>query len=320
MMFAFGEVQTGLLQNSAALPRRSVEEILALATDGRVRSTGRPIARSVSPHLLEGVDCQLPSASGRQTRGIGTLVSRAVIIGGHVAQASSHAHVAAARVTRRQPWSHYLASPGRLEAIGKLDRADLQRGVMADSTRPDSVEIQAITGRLLDVVQRSNVLDHVPPVLAPRTRLRWTAELGEQAAMSATFTLATEELRTIRLRMPEGDLDAVVALCEDLALHDWLLSTVTSLLDSSFAQCPGLEARITRLRPVVEHLLHLWMPAADVADHLMPVWNALERRPGFTRQWETTAARIRDQIAIGTLALNGGAVTAIPQPAGRPRR
>jgi hypothetical protein len=48
----------------------------------------------------------------------------------------------------------------------------------------------------------------------------------------------------------------------------------------------------------VEHLLHLWMPGARVDRSLAPLWDVLEREPGFTRQWRTLVRRIRDQLAL----------------------
>jgi len=33
------------------------------------------------------------------------------------------------------------------------------------------------------------------------------------------------------------------------------------------------------------------------------VWESIERRPGFTRQWRASVDRVRDQVAVGTAAL-----------------
>ena len=38
---------------------------------------------------------------------------------------------------------------------------------------------------------------------------------------------------------------------------------------------------------------------------LLPLWESLERRPGFTRQWDVSVNRIRDQIAVTTVGLLG---------------
>jgi hypothetical protein len=207
------------------------------------------------------------------------------------------------RVTRRLPWSHYLAHPARIETIGKCRLRDVADGVLQPSPDPATLDLAAIAGRMLDQVQRSSLLDRSPPLRATRIRLRWTATLDESETTAGTFTIVSDDLRTLELVVPGADLPAVVALCEDLALHDWLLTTLLSLLESVLTSDRGRAARISRLRPVFDHLLHLWMPAARVADHLRPVWEALENRPGFTRQWNASVARVRDQVTIGALAM-----------------
>ena len=65
---------------------------------------------------------------------------------------------------------------------------------------------------------------------------------------------------------------------------------------------------ISRLRPVIDHLLHLWMPGAQVDRGLMSIWADLERKPGFTRQWEASVNRVRDQVSLHTLQLLGDAL------------
>jgi hypothetical protein len=65
---------------------------------------------------------------------------------------------------------------------------------------------------------------------------------------------------------------------------------------------------VERLRPAIDHLLHLWMPAARVSQDLLELWDYLERWPGFSRQWRVSVDRIRDQIAASTIALLSGGV------------
>ena len=96
---------------------------------------------------------------------------------------------------------------------------------------------------------------------------------------------------------------AVAGLCEDFALHDWLLTTVVRMLDGSrLGSLDGADA-VRALRPAVDHLLHLWMPGARVHHALAPLWEVLEREPGFTRQWRTLVQRIRDQLAVQAIPL-----------------
>jgi hypothetical protein len=45
------------------------------------------------------------------------------------------------------------------------------------------------------------------------------------------------------------------------------------------------------------------MPAARLDLELTTVWESLERRPGFSRQWQASVNRIRDQIALSTITL-----------------
>ncbi len=125
------------------------------------------------------------------------------------------------------------------------------------------------------------------------------------------FTLAEDELRTVRLRVPE-DIPAadLAGLCEDLALHDWLLTTLVRVLDGirlgpaapgTWPRTAGdgeLPPTVRALRPAVDHLLHLWMPRARVSGRLAPLWEALEERPGFTRQWLALVQRVRDQLTL----------------------
>src|SRR5689334_23263848 len=92
-VLSFGEIHTGLLQNSTALSSERVSELLDLVVGERVRRFERPVTHAVSPDKLTGVDCVLPSSSGRNTRGIGTVVSRLTVTGGHVVQGSSYARV-----------------------------------------------------------------------------------------------------------------------------------------------------------------------------------------------------------------------------------
>jgi hypothetical protein len=51
----------------------------------------------------------------------------------------------------------------------------------------------------------------------------------------------------------------------------------------------------------LEHFVHLWMPAARVKDDLIHIWQALEHRPGLSRQWQATVNRVRDQVALAAL-------------------
>ena len=45
------------------------------------------------------------------------------------------------------------------------------------------------------------------------------------------------------------------------------------------------------------------MPAARVPPELEEVWEGFERRPGFSRQWDTSVGWVRDQLSLHTLQL-----------------
>jgi hypothetical protein len=115
------------------------------------------------------------------------------------------------------------------------------------------------------------------------------------------FLLRPTEFRVARIEVTRADPAAVAVLCEDLALHDWLLTTLTAVIDRSLRGDRGTPRALELLRPAVDCLLHLWMPGAHVDDDLATVWDGLERRPGFSRQWLSSVQRIRDFLAVSTL-------------------
>jgi hypothetical protein len=297
-MLVMGEVHTGLLQNSGEIPESTCRDVLRLLSGERVRVSRRPIVYAVSPDLLTGVDCRLPSASQSRIRGAGTILSRSSITGGRVVQGSSYTRIERSGSDRRQPWSHYLARPGVVEVLGKAKPRDLADG-FAEDPPADGLDLGAISARFMDVVQSSPLLDRRAPFKIARTRLRWVAEPGEPAIH---FTLHSDQMRTVRLVHTGEFTPAVVDLCEDLALHDWLLTALLVIIERArIGGTPGPEAAV-KLAPAVDHLLHLWMPSARVDDLLSPFWESLDRRPGFTRQWQSLVDRVRDQLAVHTLA------------------
>jgi hypothetical protein len=303
-MFTLGEVRTGLLQHSSALPPDRAAHAVSLLLGEPVRQSERPIAYAVSPEVLTGVDCTLAGRSGARTRAIGTTTSHACITGGHILQASTHVRVVRSDANRRLPWSHYLSRPGSVEAIGRADADDLVRGFMVPEPPADTLDLDAISGRVLDSVQFRAGPDRAPPFKMRRTRLRWAAVLtAECAEPRVRFTIEDDNVRTLTVMADVDSPRHVVELCEDLALHDWLLAALLLILERSrIGDLPRGEV-VRRLAPAVDHLLHLWMPAVRVDQSLLGVWESLERRPGFTRQWRANVDRVRDQVAVSTLAL-----------------
>ncbi|MBC2867943.1 SCO2521 family protein [Streptomyces mexicanus] len=313
-VLACGEVRTCLLPTRQALDIRSAAALLALRADERVLLSERPNLYARSPDTLTGVDCPLPSANGARVRAVGTVAARAALTEGRVLQTSAYARMPATGPDQRRPWGHYLVRPGMVEPLGKLPHEAVAQGVL-DGGRPGDLDVGLIADGLLTRLLRHPLLDHSPPLRSRPTRLRWVAlpAEGDEGPSIERFTLAADELRTVRLRVPGGTPSADIAgLCDDLALHDWLLTTVVRLLDGISLGAPPARRRpvaapqrpavVTALRPAVDHLLHLWMPRARVAKELAPLWEALEESPGFTRQWRTLVQRIRDQLTLHAIA------------------
>lgn len=293
-----GEVRTCLLQNRAAVSLADVAELLRLEPGERPRTSQRPVAHAVSPARLIGVDCRLPAASGARIRGVGTATARTTVTGGRTLQGSVFARLERGDSDRRMPWSHYLARPGVIQSTGRFTHADVARGFLSDRLPDTTVDLGSVSEQVIRLVQAGSRLDHVTPFKARRTRLRWVASTGGPA--SGEFTIVDDTLRTFTISADVAPIQAVVELCEDLALHDWLLTTVLRIVERSRIGAAPPEDVLARLRPAIDHLLHLWMPGARIVDALRGVWEDLDRRPGFSPQWQSTVARIRDQLSVAT--------------------
>lgn len=301
-----GEVHTGLLQNSTSLTQPRSAQLLALLEDTRVRCSERPIAYAVSPEVLTGVDCRLATSSGTKVRGIGTAVSRAAITGGRVLQGSAFASITRSEANRRLPWSHYLSRPGVVEILNNADHAHLAGGFLTAGPAPDSLDLGAISDRMIDRVQhRSPELDRRPPFRMARIQMRCVVMVTEAqpAQRRVQFTVENATTRTVQLTVGENSLLAAVELCEDLALHDWLLTALLELIERSRSRRGAHLQVVERLRPAIDDLLHLWMPAARLDTVMLPLWQSLEQQPGFTKQWEASVSWIRDQVALTAIML-----------------
>lgn len=300
-VLACGEVRTCLLQNAQALPSPAAAGLLRLRAGRRVLQSERPGAYALSPDVLTGVDCRLPTASGARVRAVGTVTSRAALTGGRLLQTDAFCTATADGPERRRPWGHYLARPGIVEPFGKLPDRDVAAGCLGGPARPGELDLGAIAEHLLRTVLRNPLLDQAAPFRAQVTRLRWVALRAPDGAEPSieNFTLAQDGLRTVELRLAGSTGTAAAArLCEDLALHDWLLTTLVRMVERSRLGSVDGRVAVTALRPAVDHLLHLWMPAARVDRLLHPLWEVLEREPGFSRQWQILVQRIRDQLAL----------------------
>ncbi len=303
-----GEVRTCLLPARHSLDGRAAAQLLRLRVDERVSVSERPNLYVGSPDVLTGVDCRLPTANNAKVRAIGTVASRAALTEGRVLQATTYFAAPAAGLDQRMPWGYYLVRPGILVPLGRLPEQAVATGFLTHRQSGSSGELNlgSITEGLLAKLRRDPLLDQRAPFKSETTRLRWAAlpvPDGEGASLSR-FTVTSDGLRTVELRLPRETPPAAVAgLCEDLALHDWLLTTVVRKLDGIRLGAAEGPATMQVLRPLVDHLLHLWMPGARVDRTLSLLWEVLETEPGFTRQWQTLVQRIRDQLALQAIPL-----------------
>jgi hypothetical protein len=295
-----GEVQTGLLLTSTALSADTAAELLSAVPGGSVRTRQRPIRYAWSPEILTGVDCSAPLAERREVRIVGTPATQLSLTDGHIIQAGTHATFRHDKAGRRRPWAHYLAQPGTLEVLGKASEESLATGFLHGPETATALDLGAVSMRALDAIQRSERLDRHPPFRSRRTRLRWSAEPsdGEQQII---FTIGADGLRTVRLRAAELNPRAFADFCADLALHDWLLSTLLEIVDRAVARRRPAAQLVGMLRPGIDHLVHAWMPAAHANRTLDTIWQELDLRAGFSLQWQKTVERIRDQLSVGLI-------------------
>jgi hypothetical protein len=295
-----GEVHTGLLLTSAAVSADIAVELLAVLPGDSVRSRQRPVRYAWSPEVLTGVDCLAPIAGCRDVRLVGAPVTRLSLTDGHIVQATTYATLRQEPTGRRRPWAHYLARPGVIEVLGTVSDEQLAAGFLGGQSTTKTLDLSAVNIRALAAIQRSTQLDHDPPFRSRRTRLRWSSEAAESRQEMA-FTLGADGLRTVRLRTGEPDSRALANFCADLALHDWLLSTLLDLVDRAVARNRPAAEMISMLRPGIDHLVHAWMPAAHVDRALTGIWQEFDLRSGFSLQWQKTVERIRDQFSVGII-------------------
>jgi hypothetical protein len=302
-MLVMGEVHTGLLQHSAALSTAACEHLLTLRRGERIQSVQRPIAHVSSPSVLTGIDCQLAPSYGAAPRAVGSVAVRRMITGGHILQSSAVGELIRSSAGRRLPWGHYLAHPGRIELIGKADAMALAMGFLAERHPSSTLDLTAVSARSMDAVQAAQALDRVPPFRTARTRLRWTAIVTAEPDGAVRFTLDNGRSRTVLVACHRDQLSGLAEFCADLALHDWLLTTLLTLVERSRIGAQARSAVVRRLAPAFDHLLHLWMPDARTNPATTVLWEGLERRSGLSRQWHATVSRIRDQLALSTISL-----------------
>ncbi len=302
-----GETQTCLLPSSTVLDTSSTIELLSSVQPGTaVTSRERPMPLVISPDRIEGIDCNLIPVSGKRIHVIGTVASRAVVLGGRILQSSSYTRVVRSRETSRQPWSHYTGRPGTIETVSRI--GDDPAGRVADgylrSFGGDRLDLTAISTRMSTHIRMDHQwLDQRMPFRADTTRLLWAIEVGAPTGdpHHFTFRLENETLRSVRLTVPEEYIPAAQRFCEDLAVHDWLLTTVGQVAIRFRPPDHGPETVLNQLSPTLDQLVPLWMPGAHTPQSLRQWWSDLETDPGFTRQWTARVQQLRDRMATATL-------------------
>jgi hypothetical protein len=292
-----GEVDTGLLRGREPSSSDDGRRLVELVAGERVLVATRPRSYVRSPERPVGVDCAL--AAG-QARGIGTALQRAAITDNEVVQGSAYASIVAAEHTARRPWSHYLARPGRIEAIGRPRWESLAKELLNPERVPATMDLGAVAQRATNEVQSAARGAADDAFRAARSRLRWVARIGDDETPLSAIRFEVHDRRLRMLTFTVGRLDAahVAAACEDVALHDWLLSTlIESVRKSAIGRLPRGDT-LQRLGPAIDRLLHLWMPAARADELTETMWTVLERRAGFSRQWTALTTRVRDQFSV----------------------
>ncbi|WP_336080927.1 SCO2521 family protein [Nocardia sp. SSK8] len=302
-----GEVRTALLPESAALSRGSAAELMALVHGRPVRSRERPVIWAQSPTVVEGIDCRFATPDQRRVRAVGTVAARAAVVGGRIMQSSAHSTVLPAASDRRQKWVHYLGRPGVAEVLTRAPAglgAELTAGFLAvRDSATDTFDPGAVAARLATRVRRNPMLDQNPPLHTPTTRLRWAARVEAGTPATMTMTLHPGELRTADFVVGDlAELAAVQAFCDDLALHDWLLTVLTEVIDEAEMYELSRTPVDQVISPLLEHLVYLWMPGSATPPPLRGLWEVLEADPGFSRQWHARVGQLRDRLAVATLA------------------
>ncbi|WP_067720483.1 SCO2521 family protein [Nocardia yamanashiensis] len=310
-----GEIRTNLLPNADALSEAEVSRLLPQFPGQRIAIRERPLARATSPGRAIGVDCDLANHRGAESRAVGTVDAHAVVIGGRVAQSSARVRVVRALVKERRPWSHYLTRVGTLELIhNKLgnDAATalaLAEGHLELPGDETTLDLGSICELLLNQVLTDPRLERrQPPLRTAATCLRWVARVvppaGEEPPdrIHLNFRLEQDGLRKVRIEVPTAaDLAGVQHFCEDLAVHDWLLTTFGAALGDVARTGPN-EDPVGKLAPLLESLAHLWMPGAHSPRRFRRFWDGLEADPGFTAQWTAQVGQMRDRMTAATLA------------------
>jgi hypothetical protein len=301
-VIAAGEVHTALLPTSEAVTVPLARGLVESAAGEGTATWSRPLPLVMSATRLTGVDCAVPAMSTGRVRAVGTVQSWLSVVAGRVVQAAAQARLVSGSNGRRRPWSHYLARQGTIEVLTRWQPRDVADGLLSGSDGPDFLSLEAVAGRGVDEVQADGRLDRKPPVVLARRRLRWVALVTQgESVPRLDVTVASPLESRARLVVPESDLALVGSLCADLARHDWLLASAESLLDRArVGYRPVLEI-LRFVRPILDHLVPVWFPAARLPVAAQPYWRAFDTASGAREHWASLTQRARDQVSLAAV-------------------
>jgi hypothetical protein len=305
-MLIVGEVHTNVLRERDPVTVDHARHLLDLVPGEPVLVSERPMTCVRSPATPVGVDCPLAAGGARQVRGVGTALHRSAITGGHILQSAAYATVLPATQSARQPWSYYLSRPGVIEAFGRVRWPEMADSLAASRPATTELDLGAIAGRAADDVQRRAVRNTRYTgqlrLRSARLRLRWVVETDPDRPRRIHFVVRNAGLRVLWLAVTPATAESLAAVAEDVALHDWLITTLMDITRKAAIGVLPRQETLGRLVPAIDYLLHLWMPKARGDELSDEVWAMLEHRGGFSRQWESLVYRIRDQLSVAMAA------------------
>jgi hypothetical protein len=290
----FGVVSTALIQHNDALSLSESAEILRvvprrrdLARAESVQQILRPVSLAWSPYRVTAID---PAVLGVQDRPIfGTAAGRAVVYGGRIVQGSTWVAVVPTLTAVRFPWADEVALAGTATVGSPTPRILLA----APPAKPPDLGLTAIADRLLDDVQSSRRLNHVVAFRASGARLYWVATLRNPRRSSTLTDFPAKGESVLHITAPSDEPpETIIRFCEDVARHQWLLSTLARVLVQTERASLDEARRRQVLKTVSDQLTRLWIPMPHVDRQASEYWTEMADRLRLMQQWETLAARL----------------------------
>jgi hypothetical protein len=180
--------------------------------------------------------------------------------------------------------------------VGPQTSIRLTEGFLGTRGAAD-LDLTSVTDRLLGRIRTRH--PGYTPLRVGTTRLRWAARVGDVEVPRVAFRLHNDTLRTVLIVVPyETELAAAQRFCEDLAVHDWLLTVVAEATERADLAGPGSAASIETIAPVLCHLAHLWMPGAHSPPALRGLWAQLGEEPDFDAAWRGCIVHLRNRLLV----------------------